>query len=163
MRAQDCPGVVCGVILGAALSTVTVRLVAQTRDPLVGNWILMANKSTFAGQPPVSRRMTFAIVPNGITQTITTTTGGQANITYHLTYTAGFDGKEYPADVASALDTVSLKRVDSRTVERIGKVKGKVVQTETYTVSPDGTMLTVAQEGTNGGVPFRSSQVFERQ
>lgn len=156
-------GVVFGVVLGAALPLATQSLMAQTKDPLVGNWILNVTRSTFAGPPPVKRTMMFTMVPNGIKQTITTTTAGQANITYHLVYTAQFDGQDYPADVASALDTVSLKRIDTRTVERIGKVKGRIVQTETYSVSPDGRMLTVAQEGKNDGAPFKSSQLFERQ
>lgn len=111
----------------------------------------------------MKRMMTFTAIPNGITETITTTTGGATNITYHLVYTAKFDGKEYPADVASSLDTVSLKRLDARSVERIGKVKGQVVQSETYSVSPDGHMLTVTQQGQNNGVPFKSAQMFDRQ
>jgi len=41
-------------------------------------------------------------------------------------------------------------------------VKGQVVQTETYTVSPDGKMLTVKQGGSNNGVPLKSAQIFER-
>jgi hypothetical protein len=147
----------------AALTSAVHPLVAQSKDPLIGNWALNVNKSTFAGAAPIRRTMTFTDIPNGITETITTTTSGGANITYKLVYTAKFDGKEYPADVASSLDTVSLKRIDARSVERIGKVKGQVVQTETYAVSPDGHMLTVTQEGQNNGVPFKSAQMFERQ
>ena len=43
--------------------------------------------------------------------------------------------------------TVSIKRLDARSLERIGKVKAQVVETETYTVSPNGRMMTVKQEG----------------
>jgi len=56
-----------------------------------------------------------------------------------------------------------MKRVDGRTLERIGKVRGTVVETETYTVSPDGRMLSVKQEGENNGVPFITAQIFERE
>jgi len=150
------------VVFGAVLALGSQHPAAQGKDPILGNWELDVQKSTFAGQRPVKRTMMFAPVPNGLKETITTTTNGLAEITYHLTYTAKFDGKDYPADVASSLDTVSLKRVDDHTIERIGKVKGQVMQTETYMVSPDGKMLTVKQEGKNNGVMFKSSQVFER-
>ncbi len=147
----------------AVVSLESHSVVAQAKDPLVGHWVLDVSRSTFAGAVPVKRMMQFAAVPNGMTQTITTTTGGPANITYQLVYAAKFDGHEYPADVASSLDTVSLKRINTRTVERIGKVKGQVAQTETYAVSPDDHMLTVTQEGQNNDVPFKSMQIFVRQ
>jgi hypothetical protein len=153
-----CAAIVLGVVLAAVHP-----IIAQSKDPLIGDWTLDVNKSTFAGAAPVKRTMTFTTIPDGMTETITTTTAGAANITYQLVYTAKFDGKEYPADVASSFDTVSLKRVDARSVERVGKVKGQVVQTETYRVSPDGRMLTVTQEGQNNGVPFKSAQMFERR
>ena len=89
----------------------------------------------------------FTIMPDGVTQTITTTTAGAAEVTYNLVYTAKFDGKDYPADVASSFNTVSMKRLDARTLERIGKVKGQVAETETYAVSPNGRTMTVKQEG----------------
>ena len=156
-------GMAAAVILGAFLALDAPTLRAQSKDPLVGTWDLDIHKSTFAGAPPIKRTMMFEAVPDGLKQEISTTTGGLADVTYHLTYTARFDGKDYPADVASSLDTVSIKRIDPRTVERVGKVKGQVVQTETYSVSSDGHMLTVTQQGRNNGVPFNSTQIFERE
>ena len=154
---------VLAAVLGAALVFTAGRAHAQKKDPLLGNWELDKAKSTFtATAAPTRRLMMFSAVPNGLSETITTTTAGNAEVTYKLVYTAKFDGKDYPADVASAFDTVSMKRIDGNSIERLGKVKGQVVQTETYTVSPDGRTLTVKQEGTNNGVPFKSTQVFER-
>jgi len=150
-------------VLGAAVIATAAQAHAQKKDLLLGNWHLDLAKSTFtAAAAPASRSMMFSAVPNGLSETITTTTSGNGSLTYKLVYTAKFDGKDYPADVASAFDTVSIKRIDTNNVERLGKVKGQVVQTETYTVSPDGRTLTVKQEGTNNGVPFKSTQVFER-
>jgi len=149
--------------LGAVLTLEPARAIAQSKDPILGSWTLDVSKSKFAGATPSSREMMFKAVPNGITQLITTTTTGLAEITYHLTYTAKFDGKDYPADAASSFNTIMMKRVDAHTLERVGKVKGNVVETETYTVSPDGKMLSVKQQGENNGVPFMTAQVFERQ
>ena len=65
--------------------------------------------------------MMFTIMPDGVTQTITTTTAGAAEVTYNLVYTAKFDGKDYPADVASSFNTVSMKRLDARTSSGLAK------------------------------------------
>jgi hypothetical protein len=147
------------VVAGTVLSGIS--LLAQ-KDPILGSWKLDVAKSTFPAAAPARRTMTFATVPNGIKQSIATTTSGNAEVTYNLVYTAKFDGKDYPADVASSFNTIEMKRIDARTIERIGKEHGKVVETETYTVSPDGKTLSVKQEGDNNGVPFKTAQVFER-
>jgi hypothetical protein len=45
--------------------------------------------------------------------------------------------------------TQSLKRIDARTFETLGKVDGKVTVTTRVTISPDGKMLTATQTGKN--------------
>jgi len=77
-------------------------------------------------------------------------------------YTAPFDGNDYPIS-NSILSTVSLKRVDDHTVERIGKIRGQVVETETRTVSDKGKVLTVTTKGTRDGAEYSSVQVYDRQ
>jgi len=77
-------------------------------------------------------------------------------------YTARFDGNDYPI-ANSILSTVSLKRVDDRTVERTGKIQGQVVETETGTVSGDGKVLTVTTKGNRDGTEYSSVQVYDRQ
>ena len=70
-------------------------------------------------------------------------------------YTARFDGNDYPIS-NSILSTVSLKRVDDQTVERTGKVRGQVVETETRTVSNNGKVLTVTTKGNIDGTDNRA-------
>jgi hypothetical protein len=60
------------------------------------------------------------------------------------TYTANFDGKEYPVKGSYNYDTVSLKRLGERAFEETDKLKGKVIEIDTWTVSSDGKTLTVA-------------------
>jgi hypothetical protein len=60
------------------------------------------------------------------------------------TYTANFDGKEYPVKGSYVYDTVSLKRLGERAVEETDKLKGKIIEIDTWTVSNDGRTLTVA-------------------
>jgi hypothetical protein len=77
-------------------------------------------------------------------------------------YTAGFDGNDYPIK-GSTLEVVTLRRIDPRTVERTGKIKGQVVETATMKVSADGDVLTMTTKGTANGSTYSSTQVFERQ
>jgi hypothetical protein len=51
------------------------------------------------------------------------------------------DGKDQPVK-GQPYDTISVKIVDSRTVEEIEKKNGSVVSDEKFTVSPDGKMVT---------------------
>jgi hypothetical protein len=63
------------------------------------------------------------------------------------TYTAKFDGNEYPVKGGYSDYTVSLKRLGDRSFELTGKLKGKLNAVETWTVSNDGkTLTTVAVE-----------------
>jgi hypothetical protein len=59
------------------------------------------------------------------------------------TFTAKFDGNDYPVKGAGFwYDTVSLKRFGERSFEETQKLKGKPVETDTWTVSNDGKTLT---------------------
>jgi len=152
------------VVLGALVMGNRPAL-AQANDPLIGTWELDVAKSTFTGAPagaaPFRREMKFERVENGIKHTtITRDPLGGANPSE---YTAKFDGKDYPAPANSALDTNSIRRINATTIERTGKIKGAVVETVTYAVSPDGKVLTVTQKGTVDGVSYSSVQVFNRQ
>ena len=62
-------------------------------------------------------------------------------------YTAKFDGKDYPVTGSPYGDTVTLKRVDSHTVEAIVKKDGKVVLVDRRLVSNDRKVLTITQTG----------------
>jgi hypothetical protein len=55
-----------------------------------------------------------------------------------------------------------LNRVDPLTLERVGKIKGAVVETGTWKPSPDGTLLTITTTGDVDGAKYSNTQVFER-
>lgn len=132
-----------------------------TKDPLIGTWVLNSSKSTFTPGPvPDERSMVFEIVPNGFKNTMKST--GAFGNTDDVVFTAKYDGKDYPASPLTPLDTVSLKRIDANTVERIGKAGGKEVETTMYKVSPDGKVLTMTVKGESHGAPYSSVQVYNR-
>jgi len=59
------------------------------------------------------------------------------------TYTAKFDGKEYPVKGSYGYDSVSLKRLGDNSFEETDKLNGKVIEIDTWTVSNGGKTLTV--------------------
>jgi len=95
----------------------------------VSSWILLdADKSQFVPGPgPEDRkmifepkRMAFATPPKD----------AQRLSEHHRRHRlhGQIDGKDYPI-TGTGLDTVSLKRIDANTIERTGKVRGKVTET----------------------------------
>ena len=59
------------------------------------------------------------------------------------TYTAKFDGADYPATGTHYYNAVSLKKINANTIEETDKRDGKVVDISTMTVSANGKMMTV--------------------
>jgi hypothetical protein len=57
-------------------------------------------------------------------------------------YRAKLDGHDYPYNGSYTIDTVSLKRIDDRTIEETNKRGGKVISISKISVSPDGKTLT---------------------
>ena len=61
-------------------------------------------------------------------------------------YDAKFDGKDYPVKGPNAARTVSLKKVNDRSIDLTIKRDGKIVGVNHMTVSADGKTLTVKME-----------------
>jgi hypothetical protein len=59
------------------------------------------------------------------------------------TYTAKFDGNDYPYRGAYSYDAVSLKKINARTIEETDKRAGNAIDDSTMTVSADGKSITV--------------------
>jgi len=122
------------VWLGLAAVVLAAALPAQIKqDPFVGTWAMDPDKSTFTPGPvPTERYMTLEISEKGMMHLTKTPSlfGGSSNIVY----TAKFDGKDYEI-LGTGLDTVSLKPVDSNTIERSRKESGKVSETTALKIS----------------------------
>ena len=141
---------------------------------LIGKWTLSIAKSTFKndltnfslsgadGSAPQWRTMVFEQVGDSIKHTTDTQLVSNATNFIRSQYTVKFDGKEYPVDLSSTMDMVSFRQMNANTLERTAKDRGKVVETATFTLSPDGKELTVKSDGTGQGVQYHDKQVFER-
>ena len=153
-------GIAALVVLAADAGSVS----AQAKDPRIGTWKLNVGKSKYdPGPPPQSQ--TLKVEPSGKGEKITSETVTADGKTVTVTYTANFDGKDYPlTGSAVGADKVSLKRIDARTTERIDKKDGKPIVTIRRVVSADGKTMTATSKGTNAeGKPTNNVAVFEKQ
>lgn len=92
-----------------------------------GRWLLVSGQASENGQMTTYKT-------NGDELTLTRPTGE--------TYTAKFDGNDYPVKGSYGYDQVSLKRINERSFEETDKLNGKVIEVDTWTVSKDGKTLT---------------------
>ena len=143
-----------GVIVAAAL------LAAQ--DPRVGTWNLNVEKSKYSpGPAPKSQVLTIEAAGDAekVTSEMVTATGKAST-----TYTAPYDGKPHPIKGSETADSVTLKRIDSHTTERVDSKAGKPVTTYRRVVSKDGKTMTVTIKGTDAkGQPVNNVVVFEKK
>jgi hypothetical protein len=133
----------------------------QTKDSLLGNWVLDRGKSTFEPDTALlNRSLSFEAKDGGVSFN-QKTVQGNGNTT-EINFTAKYDSKDVSIE-GSQLDTISLKRVDANTVERTGKVKGQAAENVTMKVSGGGKVLTITTKGSIDGVDYSSTQVYEKQ
>lgn len=82
----------------------------------------------------------------------------------HVTFTAHYDGKEYPVSGNPDADTIAVKRTDKSSAKSILKKDGKATLTTTRHVSKDGKTLTMTTTGTNAkGEKVDNVLVFDKQ
>jgi hypothetical protein len=58
-------------------------------------------------------------------------------------YNAKFDGKDYPYKGDPGITSVSLKKIDAKTIEETDKRNGKVITVSRMTVAPDGKSMDI--------------------
>ncbi len=82
----------------------------------------------------------------------------------HVEYSAKFDGKDYPVTGLPYADTVSVKRIDTNTIQSTLKKANQVVMTVTSTVSNYGKMRTSTFKGKDAqGRDVNNVVVYDKQ
>ena len=142
-------------------------LVAQQDDAHMGTWTQNFEKSKGTPPPtgPRPQSVTRTYEPfegKGVKATFVTITADGKKLT--STYSAHFDGKEYPY-TGGQFTTIALKKVDRYTWEAVNKnSKTNASNVGTNVVSKDGKTLTYTFKGTNAqGQPTSGVIVFEKQ
>jgi hypothetical protein len=143
---------------------------AQVSSGFSGTWALNQDKSTFEplDTRPLRRVVILEMKGNELSHRTSTQRMRILDVepfqevsTAQVSYTAKFDGREYP--VPNSSSTIKLKRMNATTFERVA-TSGTASETATWTLSPDGRTLTVTAKGVDAeGMPFSSTQVYDRQ
>src|SRR5260370_18326823 len=149
--------------IATILAMLTLGANLWAADPALGTWKLNGAKSKYSpGPAPKSATITYEETTDGIKRT-----GENVDAegkTTSFTYTAKYDGKEYPVSGSDDFDTIVLKRINDNTTEATLKKSGKVVSTARRLVSKDGKMLTLTISGTNAkGEKMHNTAVYEKQ
>jgi hypothetical protein len=151
-------------LIGLALATFALGASAQaTKNPELGTWKLNLAKSKYNPGPPPKEPtvITMEAAGNGVKYSSKgvnaegKATGAQ--------YTANYDGKDAPLAGSQTADTVSLKKVDANTVERVDKKGGKVVTTIRREYAKDGKSFIAKVKGVNAkGEPTDNVLHYDR-
>jgi hypothetical protein len=155
----------CALGFAAVMATSLVALWPQPasaqEDRFVGTWVLNVAKSKYSPGPvPKSQTVVYEAAGNGIK--VTSKVDAANPVT--TTYTASYDGKDVAVTGNPDYDTTSVKRIDANRLELTRKRGGKVVQTVTMVLSPDGKTRTVTTTGVNAqGQKVNNVAVFERK
>jgi hypothetical protein len=145
----------------ALLVLVTVPVVAQAQASFAGTWELDRFKSVYepVATQPQRRVVTLEVKGDDIVSRAQTWRGDAVN---EVVITAKLDGKEYPVPNQPA--TVAFKRSNPTTIVRTAMLNGKLSETQTWTLSADGKVLTITSEGTDAaGTAIKSKQHYDRK
>jgi hypothetical protein len=152
----------------ALAAMVVVSVTGWAQDVQTGHWTLNLAKSQFKTSPAPKIQIV-TISPEGkdgvkVTADVVRANGAKAA----FAYAGQYDGKEYPrtetGDGAVPGQTVTLKRIDNRAVERITYLKGKKLVIEKWEISRDGKTRIVTQSGVGpDGKPVDNVLVYDKQ
>ena len=138
-------------------------LIVAGQNKHVGTWTIDLSDSKYSpGPAPKDAKLT--IEPSGPDGIKLVAEGQNADGTpMHVEYVAQFDGKDYPITGFPGADTVSIKRVDDKTVESEMKAAGKTIMTIRTVLSDDGKTRTSWWKGTNAeGQKVNNTVVYRR-
>jgi len=154
-----------GLILALAQAPAASGVQASLPDnPILGTWKLNVAKSTFTPGPGWrSQTRTYRAMPGGGVSVSWSGVGARGE-KMRVSYSYGYDGTDYPMKGSANYDTINAVPVDAFTIKSEEKRDGKIVGIAVRTVSPDGKVLTITDDGTNRkGQKFSQVLVFDRQ
>ena len=154
----------------ALLCTLTSSSLLAAADPFVGTWKLNTNKSKFAPGAPSFFSATIQIESAGKGLKSSASGADGKGLGNDLTFSCQLDGT--PCKVTqttvvlrseSAVDTITLKRIDPNTILATGTREGKLVYSDRRVVAADGKTMTVVRDGTTpAGQKYENTIVLDR-
>jgi hypothetical protein len=132
-------------------------------DPFIGVWRLVPEASNYEyGDPPSRGRYDVAAEGAGYKITMNwTTSAGQV---HQMSYNATPDGVAYPYEDPTVAETVSMTRVDWRTLDSESRKGGNVIAHARRVLSADENEMGVTQSGkTADGRDFSNFALYRRE
>lgn len=156
------------LLVGVAVTLLSASVSAQSKDdPSIGSWKLNVAKSKFTPGPPLKGDTRSYVVNDEGWLIVTTETIQPDGTRTGVRFAAKFDGKAYPqiGRFAPTVTLITYEPVDTQTLKYTQRdTNGKIVSTNTRTVSADGKTMTIEQRTTDGqGRPVVNVELFERQ
>src|SRR5262249_31271337 len=136
---------------------------STSRDLVLGTWNLVLSQSTYSpGPAPKNQIRIYEADPDGIRTTIKTT-DAQGH-TSSLTYTAKYDGVDYPITGSPDWDAIALKKISSHVAEAVLAHAGKEFGKARRVISQDQKTMTITFDAQVEGAPkVHNVAVFEKQ
>jgi len=138
-------------------------------NPFAGTWALDVEKSKIDTSPlPKSESRIYGTNVEGALTIVVEGVAADGAL-YAYGATGDINGRSYPVvgrDVGARIlgDVISWSRIDPATVDMTIKKKGEVINTTRHSVSADGRMLTVTENGVDeNDKPVHSVLVYDRQ
>ena len=122
-------------VLLLAASVLALAVIALAQNPNVGTWKMNSAKSKFSSAP--TKSYIIKIEAQGGSFKFVQDMVDADGKAIHRTWTAKYDGKDYPV-VASDADAFSCTRPDANTTKYVMKKNGKEVWSGQAVVSKDG-------------------------
>jgi hypothetical protein len=113
-------------------------MLSRLGEPEPGAHAISGSWKTEKYETMSDNALTFVYIPEGDGLKYKASTGE--------TYSAKFDGKDYPYQGDPGTTAVVLRKIDNQTFEETYKRKGEVVGVARMTISPDGKSLTIVSE-----------------
>jgi len=152
---------VLALSVALVVSLSSAPAMARADDPMVGTWKLNAEKSKNSRYK--SGTVTVEPAGNGLKVNVdlVATDGSPSK----WSFTASDDGKDHPITGTTPLgDSLSVTRVDTRTLRATYKQGGKETVTQTTVVAEDGKTRTVTTKGTTAtGQAVDSMTFYDKQ
>ena len=131
-------------------------------DPFSGFWTLVPGESKLAG--PMPRRWTETLDVAEETISVNEEIAGADGRTLVVTVDGAFDGHDYRVNGSPLADVIAYTRPGPHRIDGVAKKDGRVVLTESVTVSEDGRTLTMGYVmRLPDGRDVASVAVFKRQ
>ncbi len=132
-------------------------------SPFSGTWKRNPARATISAPSPRSEMFDAKADDNGIELT-SEAVDSQTGQLSRSSYTASFDGQDYPVSGDRRVDSIALRRIDARSLKATTKKAGRVISQFTAIVSPDWRTIVITYiETDTQGNSYKGSEVYEKQ